>query len=242
MATARSTPPMKVVYPTSDGRPMAETDYHRQDMTDLIETLQDYYRNDPQVYVSGNLLLFYVPGNKRKHISPDVFVVRGVPKQPRLYHLLWEEKKGPDLVIEITSSSTRAEDTRKKFELYQKVLKVNEYFLFDPFEDYLHPSMQGYRLSRGRYLPIRPILGRLPSQTLGLHLDRSSWHLRLYDPQTQQWVPTLSEKAAQAETKLAQAETKLAQAEAAALRELLARQQAETEIARLRLELLQRGS
>jgi hypothetical protein len=62
-------------YPTSDGKPMAETDHHRELMEDLIRMLRDWFLRQPQVYVSGNLLLFYVRGNKRRHISPDVFVV-----------------------------------------------------------------------------------------------------------------------------------------------------------------------
>ena len=52
-------------YPTSDGKPMAETDHHRELMFDLIHTLQDYYAPEPRVYVSGNLLLFYEEGDIR---------------------------------------------------------------------------------------------------------------------------------------------------------------------------------
>src|SRR5208283_1300190 len=94
-------------YPTSDGKPMAETDRHRQQMFELIGSLQAFYATQPNVYVSGNLLIFYVPGNRRRHISPDVFVVKGVAKRERLNYLVWEEAKGPDVVIELTSSSTR---------------------------------------------------------------------------------------------------------------------------------------
>src|SRR3954463_2509752 len=109
-------------------------------MTDLIERLQDWFADDPRVYVTGNLLLYYERGNKRKHVSPDVFVVRGVPKlPPRDYYLLWEEGKSPDVVIEITSKTTRREDEKKKLILYRDVLKVPEYFQFDPTEDYLKP-------------------------------------------------------------------------------------------------------
>jgi hypothetical protein len=57
-------------YPTTDGKPMAETDWHRDLMLDLIETLKIWYEDQQRVYVSGNLLLFYVRGNKRRHISP----------------------------------------------------------------------------------------------------------------------------------------------------------------------------
>ena len=53
-------------YPTSDGRPMGETDLHRRVMFDLIESLTMFYAGQ-KVYVSGNLLLFYEPGNKRRH-------------------------------------------------------------------------------------------------------------------------------------------------------------------------------
>jgi len=162
-----------VEYPTSDGKPMAETDLHRQDMVDLIETLQDYFAHDPQVYVTGNLLLYYEEGNPRKHVSPDVFVVRGVPKRPpRDYYLLWIEGKSPELVIEITSKTTKREDQIKKLVLYRDVLRVPEYFQFDPTEDYLKPPFQGHRLVGGDYQPIPAVHGRLPSQILELHLER----------------------------------------------------------------------
>ena len=58
---------------------MAETDLHRNLMGDLIKELKVWYARDAMTYVSGNLLIFYEEGNKRKHVSPDVFVVHGVP-------------------------------------------------------------------------------------------------------------------------------------------------------------------
>src|SRR5262245_17691159 len=157
-------------YPTSDGKPMAETDIHRDLMQELIQTLKAYYAEQDRVYVSGNLLLFYEKGNKRKHVSPDVFVVKGVEKGDRENYLLWEEGHPPQVVIELTSSSTRSEDTKKKYALYQHTLKVREYFLFDPRGDYLKPSLQGHRLRKGEYHPIHTVADRLPSQVLGLHL------------------------------------------------------------------------
>jgi Uma2 family endonuclease len=186
-------------YPTSDGKPMAETDWHRDLMLELIETLKFYYETAPRVYVSGNLLIFYERGNRRRHISPDVFVVRGVPKHTRPNYLLWEERKGPEVVIELTSSSTRDEDLRTKFQLYQDTLRVREYFLFDPLGDYLDPQLQGYRLHEGAYRPIRRREGRLPSQVLKLHLEEQDEVLRLWNPATGEWVPTPSERIAEAE-------------------------------------------
>src|SRR5438094_6853144 len=60
----------ETAYPTSDGRPMAETDWHRDIMFALIKVLQSFFAADRNVYVSGNLLLYYVRGNKRRHVSP----------------------------------------------------------------------------------------------------------------------------------------------------------------------------
>src|SRR5262249_16759073 len=85
-------------YPTPDGKPMAETDHHRILMAEVIETLDDHHAGDPRVYVSGNLLVYYERGNRRKHVSPDVFLVRGVPKRRRINYLIWEEGRGPQVV------------------------------------------------------------------------------------------------------------------------------------------------
>lgn len=174
---------------------MAETDLHFDLMADSKKTLDLRYVDDPNIYVSGNLLIYYIPENKRKHIAPDVFIVKGVQKKKRDNYLLWEEGKSPDAIIEITSSSTRKEDQTTKFKLYRDVLKVREYFLFDPRGDYLKPSLQGFRLSRREYVPIVSVSNRLPSSVLGLHLERSGTELRFFDPEAGEWLPTLQEQA-----------------------------------------------
>src|SRR5262249_54845724 len=186
-------------YPTSDRKPMAETDWHRDLMLDLIQTLKAWYASNSNVYVSGNLLLFYRPGDRRRHVSPDVFVVKGVPAHDRPNYLTWEEGKGPDLVIELTSSSTRSQDVNRKLLLYQNTLKVREYFLFDPLGDYLDPPLRGYRLRGRTYSAIRPRKGRLPSKVLGLHFEGNDRVLRLYNPLSGEWLPTPLERAIQAE-------------------------------------------
>ena len=50
-------------YPERDGKPMAETDVHIDVLIYLREALRDYFRNEPQVYVAGNMLLYYEEGN-----------------------------------------------------------------------------------------------------------------------------------------------------------------------------------
>lgn len=70
-----------VVYPESDGKPMAETEYHRDIMIDFIQMLKHYFRDVDDVHVSGNLLMYYEEGNPRKSVSPDVFVAFGSVKK-----------------------------------------------------------------------------------------------------------------------------------------------------------------
>jgi len=184
MTTVRR-PAREVDYPSGDGKPMAETELHLLDMIDTILLLKDYFAARPNVYVCGNLLLYYEEGNPRKHVAPDVLVALDVPKEPpRDNYLVWKEGKAPDFVVEITSKSTKQEDRKKKFEIYRDILGVSEYFLFDPTKDYLDPPLQGFRLARGKYVPIKRIAGRLPSRILGLHLERDGTKLRLFDPAT----------------------------------------------------------
>jgi Uma2 family endonuclease len=202
---------------------MAETEIHRELLVALIDTLKQWYASDKTVCVSGNLLVFYEEGDKRKHVSPDVFVVPGVGDHERDNYLMWEEGRGLDLVIELTSKTTRKEDTNTKRKLYRSKLGVQEYFLFDPREEYLTPSFQGFHRVGNRFQPIKAVDGRLPSQVLGLHLARDGRRLRFYNPLTGLWLPTT------AEVERARAEAAEAQAAAAQAQAVAAEARAETE-------------
>jgi Uma2 family endonuclease len=189
-------PAKEVYYPHSDGKPVGETPEHVRNLLYLYQELDTFFEDDPQVFVAGNMFVYYEQDNPRRHVSPDVFVVRGIPKRtdpPRRRYLLWENKP-IDFVIELTSASTRREDTVDKMAIYRDILGVKEYFLFDPFEEFLHPRLQGYRLRGGRYTSIRPVEGRLPSKVTGLHLEAQGQMLRLYDPATRGWLKTPPEE------------------------------------------------
>jgi Uma2 family endonuclease len=205
--------PAEVIYPSSDGRPLAETPLHRDVLVTTIQVLANHFADEPLVYVSGNMLVYYEKGNKRKHVSPDVFVVKGIPKEKRRdYFLIWEEKS-PDLVVEITSKSTEDEDRTDKLALYRDVIGVKEVVLFDPRGEYLDPRLQGYRLRQGRYEPIAVNAdGRLPSDVLGLEFEADDNDLRLYDPARRHRLTTLAEDKAVAEA-LAESQRKKVQAE-----------------------------
>ncbi|MBI4772345.1 MAG: Uma2 family endonuclease, partial [Chloroflexi bacterium] len=190
----------EVYYPESDGEPMAETDTHRDQMADgLIYPLKERYRERADVYVSGNTLLYYEEGNPQACVSPDVFIVFGIPARPRRTYRLWEEGRAPDVVFELTSTGTRHKDLREKRLLYEE-LGVREYFLFDPLREYLRPPLQGFRLENGFFVSLRPAPlpdgeWQLESETLGLTLHTDGSALRLYDPASGQYLRLHGEEA-----------------------------------------------
>jgi Uma2 family endonuclease len=213
-ATGPATLP--VVYPESDGKPMGETDVHIDALIYLREALKDYFRDTPQVYVAGNMFLYYEENNPAACVTPDVFVVQGVAKHDRRVYKLWEEGQAPAVVFEITSRSTRLEDLGTKRALYA-MLGVQEYFLYDPLGEYLQPSLQGYRLQEGEYQRISPTgPDHWTSQVLHLDLRLENGRLCLVQPATGERLLTPAE--AQAARREAEARAALAEAELQRLR------------------------
>ena len=236
-----------IIYPEHDGKPMGETDVHIDAIIYLREALQDHFRQAPEVYVAGNLLLYYEENNPAASIAPDVFVVQGVSKHQRRTYKLWEEGQPPAVVFEVTSRSSRLEDIGTKRVVYA-MLGVQEYFVYDPLGEYLRPALQGYRLEEGDYQRLHPTsVGHLVSQVLSLELHLEDRHLRLYTITTGERLLTHEEaqderqsaqaQVAQAEARAVEAEERAAQAEERAAQEAVARQTAEAELQRLRAVL-----
>ena len=226
-------PHLKIEYPESDGKPMAETDVHRKLLMDIIAALTYFFRSVVDVYVAGNLLFYYEEGVPSSAMAPDVFVVKGAMKGNRRTYKLWEEKRAPCTVFEFTSRSTRLEDMGVKRELYA-MLGVKEYFICDPLAEYLTPPLQGFVLERGDYVRLKPEGdGALLSHELGLKMIVENETLRLIDMKTGEKLLTFAE----AQDK-AQRETKARKVEAEARKvETEARKKAEAEVEKLRAEL-----
>ena len=179
--------PAALDYPSTDGKPLAEGDFQATPLIYAREALRDHFRHRDDVYVAANLLIYYQEGT-RASVAPDVFVVIGAPNRDRMSYRLWDEPKGPDFVLEVTSRSTRPEDQGPKRELYRE-LRVAEYWRYDPTGDYLRPQLQGERLSGGEYraLPMAELEEgtlALTSGVLGLELRVTERGLRFRDPAT----------------------------------------------------------
>ena len=230
-------PPAAVDYPSSDGKPLAENDVQLHAIHYAFGALRVYYGERTDVYVSGDLLIYYVEGNPRVSVAPDTFVVFGVEDRMRMNYKVWEEGKGPDFVLEVASPSTWREDVERKPGVYAR-LGVREYFLFDPTGEHLSPRLQGYHLVDGVYerLPAVESIDRtltLHSDVLGLELRARDAKMRFHDPVTGQALLSHGEEHASR-----QAAELRAEREATARRALVARAEAaEARVATLEARL-----
>ena len=238
--------PETIDYPDSDGLPMAESESQFWPILYVAAALDRYYQARDDVYVVGNLLLYYQEGDLGKSVSPDLMVVFGAPKHIRSSYRLWEEPKAPDFVLEIASESTHRIDRGEKRDLYAG-MGVVEYWQYDPVGDYLEPPLLGFRLVEGRYAPISATAQEsgilaLRSEVLGLELRLASGApvreaLHFYDPLRGEYLRTYREAEArleQAEDRLEQTEGQLRQTQDRLREEQSARQALEAELRELR--------
>ena len=145
--------PETIHYPDADGLPMAESEFQFWPILYVGAALDCYFQARDDVYVVGNLLLYYQEGDDRKSVSPDLMVVFGASKHVRSSYRLWEEPKAPDFVLEVASGSTYRSDGGEKRGIYA-AMGVSEYWQCDPAGGYLDPPLSGLRLVAGRYVPI----------------------------------------------------------------------------------------
>ena len=216
-------------YPSSDGQPMAENDAQRSAIMYGIGALARHFKSRQDVYVSGDLLIYYQEGNPRLSVAPDVFVVFGVAKRERPNYKLWEEGRAPAFVLEVALPSRWRDDLGRKRSLYAR-LGVREYWQYDPLGEHLPARLQGERLTPSGYVRQPAATTRdgtltLRSRTLGLELRAAPGReMRFRNPATGCDLLSHDEEAEArgaeaearraAETRAAAAETRAAAAEA----------------------------
>lgn len=208
-----------VHYPDSDGQPVADNDLQYRVMADLRHALDIRYEAEPGVYVSTDLLIYYVEGDPTARVAPDVFVAFGAGKGDRRSYLVWEEGRLPDIVFEVASQTGWRKLLGSKKDLYEEI-GFPEYIVFDPDGEFIQPRLQGFRLENGRYrsLPLEPG-GALVSRTMGLRILPEGKNLRLIDVVTGErypWAKDSVVEAREAKARAEQAETRAEQAEALA--------------------------
>ena len=172
----------EIEYPESDGKPMGETDLHRDWMFRLLEIFRQRYR-DQQVYIASDLLVYYEEGTPSKFVVPDCFVVLDCKPGRRRTFQTWNEKRVPNVVFEVTSRGTSSIDIVDNPVIYER-MGVQEYFLYDPTASYLEPPLQGYRMTNGSLHQIAEANGRIRCETLGVELFLREHDLVIVDKET----------------------------------------------------------
>ena len=179
---------LSIEYPSSDGEPMAENKWQYVAMTDTVSVLENRFLDRPDVYVGGDMLMYYRMNDNATRVAPDVFVVFGAAgKHFRDSWIVWREGKAPDFVMEVASPSTWRRDAGEKRDIYAG-MGVTEYWRFDPTGEHFTPQLVGERLAGGEYHPITLEMdsdGTLRGRSDVLTLDicaKPGLELRLYDP------------------------------------------------------------
>jgi Uma2 family endonuclease len=230
--------------PEEDGVPL-ESHYHVLQISLLAEVIHQHFKGRNDYFCGRNMFVYFsleqaqgiiefVEGKRESapYKGPDLFVAVGVDGTKRRKHwLVWEEDDHfPDLIVEITSPSTKSKDTDDNLKLYAKVFRTREYVWYDEEAG----EWMGYRLVGDGYVPIEPNAdGWRWSEVLGAWLGVSElpyqgWRyrwLRLYDGEGR-LVPTGEELAA---TERALREQERQRAEAERQRAEAERQRAERE-------------
>ncbi|MDJ0554962.1 MAG: Uma2 family endonuclease [Microcoleaceae cyanobacterium MO_207.B10] len=123
---------LEVIYPESDGQPMADNTKQFRWIVTIKENLEILFANIPDVFVAGDFLWYPVGGNNKIRTAPDIMVVFGRPKGDRGSYKQWEEENiAPQVVFEILSPGNRLKEMNKKLLFYQQY-GVEEYYIYDP--------------------------------------------------------------------------------------------------------------
>ena len=226
---------LTIVYPEEDGEPLAETDFQAIPLIYAVSALRARYAEREDIYVGGDMLLYYRMNLPQFSVAPDVFMVDGVQgNHRRRSWFTWREGAAPAFVMEIASDSTWRYDGAGKRAIYAEI-GVTEYWRFDPTGECFSPALVGERLVDGVYQPIEVAEGddgilRGYSDVLGLDICvLPDLELRLYDPEREEWLLNYDEE--QAARQASELQAQLAERDAQTERDArrVAELQAQTE-------------
>lgn len=212
-----------IIYPSSDGQPMADSTIQYKLITKIKEGCESLYKNDENVFVAADLLWYPVEGSPEISQAPDVMVIFGIPKTERQSYLQWQENNiTPQVVFEIRSFNDSQTKINRKFTFYTRH-GVEEYYLYDPQDN----ELSGWQRIEGLLEVIDPMPGWV-SPRLGVRFELGENGLEIYRPDGQKFLSyseleeqrELAQQRAQQQAKRAQQQAQRAERLAAKLREL----------------------
>lgn len=162
----------------------------------LTSMLLAFFANRRDAKVFGNVMMYYEEGNIKKVVSPDLMACFGLEKMPTRVYKIWEEKIVPSVVVEFASEATWFNDVSTKLAIYQR-LGVKEYYVYDVEYAHLPAPLMAYRLDNGVLEEIEISNKRILSEFLNLELVDTGETLRLFNPETGEFLMTSEEMAAE---------------------------------------------
>jgi Uma2 family endonuclease len=170
-------PSSEIIYPDSDGKPMADNTKQFRWIVVIKENLEWLFVDDPNVFVAGDFLWYPIEGNNKIRQAPDAMVVFGRPKGDRGSYQQWKEDHiAPQVVFEVLSpGNTRAEMNRKL--LFYDRYGVEEYYQYDPDTN----ALSGWKREEG-FLDLVEDMADWVSPRLQIRFDLSGSELRLIHP------------------------------------------------------------
>jgi Uma2 family endonuclease len=202
-----------IVYPDSDGKPMAENTLQYEWIVTIKGNLDILFRDAADVFVAGDNLIYPVQGSVEICYAPDVYVAFGRAKGRRGSYKVWDEGNVfPQVIFEILSPSNRPAEMARKLLFYEQY-GAEEYYIYDPDR----VRLTAYRRAAdGGFEQVANPSGHV-SPRLGVRFDMSGPELVIYDPNGQPFLTflELGERAEQAERRAEQAESEIERLRAA---------------------------
>lgn len=170
-------PSPTIHYPDSDGMPMAENTLQFRWITKIVGGLEALFRDDPNVFIAGDLFWYPIEGDNATRTAPDAMVVFGRPKGDRGSYMQWvEDDIAPQVVFEVLSPSNRFGEMARKLAFYDH-FGVEEYYLLNPDPIWL----EGWKREGESLREIAEMKGWI-SPRLGVRFEVSENDLRILAP------------------------------------------------------------
>jgi Uma2 family endonuclease len=159
----------EIIYPETDGEPMAQNTKQAEVMMTLKENLDALFADRDDVFVAIDHFWYPVQGHPEIRQAPDVMVVLGRPKGHRGSYKQWEEDNiPPQVVFEVVSPGNTQEEWDAKLKFYRQH-GVQEYYIYDPDTS----EWRGYVREGGKLAVIEAMEGWV-SPLLGIRFGRGS--------------------------------------------------------------------
>jgi Uma2 family endonuclease len=169
----------EIIYPSSDGKRMADNTKQYRYINVIKGNLDILFADQTDVFIAGDLLWYPVMGRPDIATAPDVMLVFGRQKGDRMSYQQWKEENiAPQVVFEILSPSNSVSEMNRKLQFYDRY-HVQEYYVYDP------DSMEFFAYKRQPNVGLTVVQENLQgykSPLLGIEFEIEGKELKIYHP------------------------------------------------------------